>query len=72
MSGIGSKEDVVRGHDAQPPPDKAEEPPDKAGPSTTGTLPAFVLLMRKLESAWPLSLAVLLLVIIILGALRTE
>jgi hypothetical protein len=72
MSGTSSKEDVTRGHHAKRQPDIVRTLPDEADPSTAGSPPAFVLLMRKLERAWPLSIAVLLLVIIILGALRTE
>jgi hypothetical protein len=74
MSGTSSTERVVSDSDGKPRPRTVESQPGDEGVSTTGTdsPPAFVVLMRRLEHAWPLSVAVLLLVIIILGAFRTE
>jgi hypothetical protein len=72
MSGTSSKEPIVRERDASTPPEVVRPRPGDGDPSTAGSPPAFVVLMRRLEYAWPLSVAVLLLVIIILGAFRTE
>jgi hypothetical protein len=71
MPGTSSTEHVVSERNAKPLSRTDPQPRDK-GASATGGAPALVLLMRRLEHAWPLSIAVLLLLIIILGAFRAE